>query len=69
MRYIDKFMAAFPFEGLTFDDISLVTQYADWCRFLVLSVTHLRLRVPWIVIPMRHSQTVPTVYHLIGLWR
>ena len=30
MRYIDKFMAAFPFEGLTFDDISLVTQYADF---------------------------------------
>ncbi len=29
-RYIDQFMAAFPFEGLTFDDISLVTQYADF---------------------------------------
>ena len=30
MRYIDKFMEAFPFEGLTFDDVSLVTQYADF---------------------------------------
>ena len=30
MRYIDEFMAAFPYEGLTFDDISLVTQYADF---------------------------------------
>ena len=30
MRYVDQFMAAFPFEGLTFDDISLVTQYADF---------------------------------------
>ncbi len=30
MRYIDEFMAAFKFEGLTFDDISLVTQYADF---------------------------------------
>lgn len=29
-RYIDQFMATFPFEGLTFDDISLVTQYADF---------------------------------------
>ncbi len=29
-RYIDKFMAAFEYEGLTFDDISLVTQYADF---------------------------------------
>lgn len=29
-KQIDKFMAAFPFEGLTFDDISLVTLYADF---------------------------------------
>jgi len=28
--YIDDFMAAFKFEGLTFDDISLITQYADF---------------------------------------
>jgi len=28
--YIDEFMAAFKFEGLTFDDISLITQYADF---------------------------------------
>ena len=29
-RYLDKFMAAFPFEGLTYDDVTLVTQYADF---------------------------------------
>lgn len=29
-RFIDRFMKAFPFEGLTFDDISLVTRYADF---------------------------------------
>lgn len=29
-KAIDDFMAAFPFEGLTFDDISLVTRYADF---------------------------------------
>ncbi len=29
-RPIDEFMAAFPQEGLTFDDISLITQYADF---------------------------------------
>ena len=29
-RPIDQFMAAFPYEGLTFDDISLVTLYADF---------------------------------------
>ena len=28
--FIDEFMANFKFEGLTFDDISLVTQYADF---------------------------------------
>jgi IMP dehydrogenase len=28
--YIDEFMSAFKFEALTFDDISLVTQYADF---------------------------------------
>jgi IMP dehydrogenase len=29
-RYIDEFMSQFPYEGLTFDDVSLVTQYADF---------------------------------------
>lgn len=29
-RYLDKFMATFPFEGLTYDDVTLVTQYADF---------------------------------------
>ncbi len=28
--YISEFMKQFPFEGLTFDDISLITQYADF---------------------------------------
>ncbi len=29
-KYLDEFMSAFKFEGLTFDDISLITQYADF---------------------------------------
>ncbi len=29
-QYIDQFMSAFAFEGLTYDDISLLTQYADF---------------------------------------
>ena len=29
-RYMDAFMKAFPFEGLTYDDVTLVTQYADF---------------------------------------
>lgn len=28
--YLDQFMASFPFEALTFDDVTLVTQYADF---------------------------------------
>jgi IMP dehydrogenase len=29
-KLLDDFMATFPHEGLTFDDVSLVTQYADF---------------------------------------
>ena len=28
--HLDQFMQQFPFEGLTFDDLLLVTQYADF---------------------------------------
>ena len=29
-KYLDDFMKAFPYEGLTYDDVTLVTQYADF---------------------------------------
>ncbi|MBO4448933.1 MAG: IMP dehydrogenase, partial [Kiritimatiellae bacterium] len=29
-RHLDAFMKTFPFEGLTYDDVTLVTQYADF---------------------------------------
>ena len=29
-KYLDEFMKTFPFEGLTYDDVTLVTQYADF---------------------------------------
>jgi IMP dehydrogenase len=29
-KYLDEFMATFPHEGLTFDDVSLVTQFSDF---------------------------------------
>ncbi|MCU0857058.1 MAG: IMP dehydrogenase [Pontiellaceae bacterium] len=29
-KQIENFMSTFPFEGLTFDDVSLITQYADF---------------------------------------
>ena len=29
-KYIADFMKTFPYEGLTFDDVSLITQYADF---------------------------------------
>jgi len=29
-KYLDEFMKTFPYEGLTYDDVTLVTQYADF---------------------------------------
>ena len=29
-RQLDDFMKTFPHEGLTYDDVTLVTQYADF---------------------------------------
>jgi len=29
-KHLDEFMASFPNEGLTFDDVTLITQYADF---------------------------------------
>ena len=29
-KQMDLFMKTFPFEGLTYDDVTLVTQYADF---------------------------------------
>ena len=29
-KYLDAFMRTFPYEGLTYDDVTLVTQYADF---------------------------------------
>lgn len=29
-KHLDKFMNTFPYEGLTFDDVSLITQYSDF---------------------------------------
>ena len=29
-KHLDEFMNSFIYEGLTFDDVSLVTQYADF---------------------------------------
>ena len=32
-KFLEEFMAAYKFEGLTFDDVSLVTQYADFLPY------------------------------------
>ena len=52
MRYIDQFMAAFPFEGLTFDDVSLVIQYADFLPHDTDVSTrfsrHIKLNIPFV---------------------
>ena len=52
MRYIDQFMAAFPYEGLTFDDVSLVIQYADFLPHDTDVSTrfsrHIKLNIPFV---------------------
>ena len=51
-KYMDKFMATFPFEGLTYDDVTLVTQYADFLpddTSLETKLTsRLKMKVPFI---------------------
>jgi IMP dehydrogenase len=50
--YIDKFMATFKYEGLTFDDVSLITQYADFLPHESSVVTrftrNVKLNIPYV---------------------
>ena len=43
-RYVDEFIKTFPFEGLTYDDVTLVTQYADFLPDDASLVTQLTSR-------------------------
>ena len=51
-QYIDGFMANFKYEGLTFDDISLITQYADFlpgdCDISTNFSRNIKLNIPFI---------------------
>ena len=44
-EYINEFMAKFPHEGLTFDDVSLITQYADFLPDETDTTTRLTSRI------------------------
>lgn len=44
-KHIDNFMKAFPYDGLTFDDVSLVTQYADFLPAQTSIQTRLTSRI------------------------
>ena len=50
--YLDRFMEKFEFEGLTFDDISMVTQYADFlpneADISTNFSTNIRLNIPFV---------------------
>ena len=50
-RYLDDFMKTFPYEGLTYDDVTLVTQYADFLPDETSLETNLtsrtRMKVPF----------------------
>ena len=51
-KYLDKFMSTFPFEGLTFDDVSLITQYADFLPgdtdITSHLTTHIKVNIPFL---------------------
>ncbi|MDD2478830.1 MAG: IMP dehydrogenase [Victivallaceae bacterium] len=51
-NYLDDFMSNFKFEGLTFDDISLITQYADFAPTEVELKTqftrNVRMNIPFV---------------------
>ena len=51
-EYINDFMKTFPYEGLTFDDVSLITQYADFLPGDTNISTHLtrniRMNIPFL---------------------
>ena len=43
--HLDRFMKAFPFEGLTFDDVSLEARYADFLPPDAVTTTRLTARI------------------------
>ncbi len=51
-KYLDKFMSTFPYEGLTFDDVSLITQYADFLpgdtNIKTNLTSNIKLNIPFI---------------------
>jgi IMP dehydrogenase len=51
-KYLDKFMSTFPHEGLTFDDVSLITQYADFlpgdANIQTNLTTNIKINIPFI---------------------
>ncbi len=44
-KYMDSFMKTFPYEGLTYDDVTLVTQYADFLPDEASLETNLTARI------------------------
>ena len=58
-KYMDSFMKTFPFEGLTYDDVTLVTQYADFLPDEASLETKLTSRVT-MKIPFGFSTSIVT---------
>jgi len=51
-KYMDAFMKTFPYEGLTYDDVTLVTQYADFvpdeASLETKFTSRMKMKVPFI---------------------
>ncbi len=51
-KHLDQFMSTFPNEGLTFDDVSLITQYSDFlpseAKIKTRLSTNIHLNIPFV---------------------
>src|SRR5574344_346113 len=51
-KYLDAFMKTFPLEGLTYDDVTLVTQYADFlpedAKLVSRFTSRMNLNIPFV---------------------
>ena len=62
-KYLDQFMNTFPFEGLTYDDVTLVTQYADFlpddASLETKLTSRMKMKIPFISAAMESRGTHP----------
>ena len=63
-KHMDQFMKAFPFEGLTYDDVTLVTQYADFlpddASLETRLTSRITMKIPFVSAAMAETHSCTT---------